>query len=538
MFSYRWGSCTGWGDDYAPDDCSYFSHMYYRDPGCPVPGTCGYSVQNTSDPNATYSKIAPISDDLLLPHQGSGLGSGSGGDDGDGSGILCPVGMVGSGGSSSSSLDSECVACPVGSFSDVVGARSCVECIEGTYADHTGASACVLCPEGTFGSAVGASACSSCPPGHSSLVGSTTQMACIMQGPTPQAAGCALKVLTEMRDLDVDRSACVAACNAAGYCCVNNNGGCERLSCAAGCLLAWYADSQQACEAQCEVGNAAGCSFLHQPSGEVLNKCFGHDTCGCPTEGQEGFVAGAAWGISNDCSSTACAAGCALAATTPGISFYGRALSDQELAANTAAYSDKVAQLNATIDALLRWVQGNEETGGGGVTSPVQLSADFVDKVQFLRREARLVSKALRLVDVYEHSAHGPLFVATGYFNRAADSDDGMELARAMFSVQQAILDALYNTLHVKVEIEDCTRPLLQRRGWLTAQHFPGAVPLPTDPSVLHSVTIAAQVLPVWGVPVAFAKTDEVRPTGLYLRYSIMVFSIVRREGIEGKAKP
>jgi len=122
-------------------------------------------------------------------------------------------------------------------------------------------------------------------------------------------------VVTEIRDLDVDRSACVAACNAAGYCCVNNNGGCRSLSCAAGCLLAWYADSQQACEAQCEVGNAAGCSFLHQPSGEVFNNCFGHDTCGCPTEGQEGFVAGKVWGISNDCSSTACAAGCALAVT-------------------------------------------------------------------------------------------------------------------------------------------------------------------------------------------------------------------------------
>ena len=58
------------------------------------------------------------------------------------------------------------------------------------------------------------------------------------------------------RDLENDRTACTADCNAAGHCCTTDTGGCAQLMCSAGCLLAWHDDS----EAECETANQAGCS--------------------------------------------------------------------------------------------------------------------------------------------------------------------------------------------------------------------------------------------------------------------------------------
>uniref|UniRef100_A0A7S2FQZ8 Uncharacterized protein n=1 Tax=Haptolina brevifila TaxID=156173 RepID=A0A7S2FQZ8_9EUKA len=155
------------------------------------------------------------------------------------------------------------------------------------------------------------------------------------------------------------REACTAACNSAGFCCNTNSGGCQLMTCTAGCLMAWYAASQSDCEAQCVAGNDAGCYYTHEPSGVVFDNCRGPEDCGCPAEGDAGYDENNQWGTSNDCGSgVGCTKGCALAGSLFGVSFYGRRLSAEELTAAAEAQSGNVAILSGAMEALSAHVGG------------------------------------------------------------------------------------------------------------------------------------------------------------------------------------
>ena len=148
-------------------------------------------------------------------------------------------------------------------------------------------------------------------------------------------------------DLDVDRSACTAACNdavtdpetgAKGSCCTTNYGLCANPTCTAGCHIAWHAATKAACVAECQAA-VGQCDYTHPVSGELFQFCHSYQLCGCEVTSENKLVAGGepqdgCNGASSD--SFACERGCELAADLFGVSFYGRQLTGEELTANGA----------------------------------------------------------------------------------------------------------------------------------------------------------------------------------------------------------
>jgi hypothetical protein len=340
----------------------------------------------------------------------------------------------------------------------------------------------------------------------------------LLRGTSAQLGSCPSDFVT-VRNVDDDRAACTADCNAAGYCCSgdnsntgSNSGGCNALTCSMGCLLAWYAADEAACVDDCAASNALGCSFTHAASGVDYNGCFGHEGCGCPRSGEAGYDPDNVWGSSSDCSASACAAGCRLAASVTGHAFYGRALTAGERSAASSATAAGEAELGSVLDDLAAHV------GGAALSAPELVSrrAAFERHRALLRSSGALLTEALELVAAFEASALGPLA-----FPFARDgAGDGHDLARCMLAVQQALLDEVYNAGVADGSssvLAECSRGLFEGRGWQTAAHFPGACAPPADASAVHTVQISAVVPAAWGAPVGFSTDAARKPTGLYL---------------------
>jgi len=172
------------------------------------------------------------------------------------------------------------------------------------------------------------------------------------------------------------------------------------------------------------------------------------------------------------------------------------------------------------MNAILGHIQG------GVLLNDSQLSAfkdQFLANGVLLTTKQKLFEQALDLVDSFEVSSQGPLFVATGDFARAS-SADGKELARTMLAIQQEILDRVYQGSSwsgsaplVNSEdpiIEPC-QDVLRGRKWLTSTKFPGAVDPPLDSAAMHTVQVNATMAAFWGRTVAFAEMHSIRPLGL-----------------------
>ena len=263
------------------------------------------------------------------------------------------------------------------------------------------------------------------------------------------------------------------------------------------------------------------CEYTHQPSNDVTSHvvwrfCQDPEQCGCPASGEVGHDANNVWGTSNDCGQSACAAGCAKAAGVYGHSFYGRTLTSEEIASRSSGTTQDEAALSAALDSLAQHV------GSSAPLSNTQLASTAATASQhakLLGNTEALITKALNLVDSYESSAHGPLFVTGGEFARGSAwptsaVHDGRDTDRAMLVVHQALIDHVFGKRGL---VAPCSVDLFRGRAWLTAAYFPGALAPPSDPSVVHTVTIDASHPKTWGHPVGYSHDDAKKPTGLYL---------------------
>lgn len=125
-----------------------------------------------------------------------------------------------------------------------------------------------------------------------------------------------------------------------------------------------------------------------------------------------------------------------------------------------------------------------------------------------------LVLQAFDLVDCYD-LINGPLFINTmtknGFANDFA-ANDGFELVRAIFIVQQGIQDFVYNGANVNKYMQ-----ILKGRKFKTADYFPGFCPLPEDSTLVYTSKINASMPTEYGRPTAWSSTPVRRPTGYYL---------------------
>ncbi|CAK0893080.1 unnamed protein product, partial [Prorocentrum cordatum] len=341
--------------------------------------------------------------------------------------------------------------------------------------------------------------------------------ACLIQCTIVRGSVCVAE-FQATRDLEDDRAACTAACNAAGYCCTADTGGCGQLTCSAGCHIAWYAVAEDDCVAECTDANSAGQGEWQHSDGTNFQNCFGHDTCGCPLTP---VTPGQSWGSGNDCSSNACAMGCQLASSVFGHSFYSMELSAEEQLSRQGELDSDQALLTAALADLQMHVSGLSVMGESQLSS-AKTTVEAQSKL--LKFNSTMIQLAMDLIDAYEMSdSHGPLFSAAHNpdgFLRAASPDDGHATDRAMLAVHQALIDDVYGWPGLLAE---CNRGLFEGRGWLTADFYPGAAPRPADRSELPCATVPcavalnATVPRAWGHPTQYSMGHARRPTGFYL---------------------
>ncbi|MGB0413404.1 MAG: M60 family metallopeptidase [Coraliomargarita sp.] len=170
--------------------------------------------------------------------------------------------------------------------------------------------------------------------------------------------------------------------------------------------------------------------------------------------------------------------------------------------ASTSALSD------ALFD-LLEHIQGK---------SP--LTAEQIDqRAQIITKETELIGstptmirQAFSVVDAYENEI-GPLFMNNATrrgFNRQATG--GLEIHRAIFALQQGLLDHAYTSSNVQQHYRLLNGPMFK-----TSAYFPGAVAEQPDHTITHTVKINASQPQDWGSPVMYADHSARRPTGCYL---------------------
>jgi hypothetical protein len=240
-------------------------------------------------------------------------------------------------------------------------------------------------------------------------------------------------------------------------------------------------------------------------------KCWGSKLCGCPTDETFG----------NDCSDSACERGCELA--------YETDIRDNFFKGEDAIIDPNIGLSASDLRAAITAIQSHVD--GSSTLSNVQLRSaweKFKDNSEYLDMDFDSMDSAFNLVDTYE-SRYGGLFInsrSDKYGFKQEDSDDGYTLERIILTVQQAILDEVYQgTLNHKAYqtrihdpiVENC-KDYLRGRYWKTSTYFPGFVDLPAQQSnVVHSVDIDATVNQYWGKRECFSSSPTIHATGLYV---------------------
>lgn len=125
---------------------------------------------------------------------------------------------------------------------------------------------------------------------------------------------------------------------------------------------------------------------------------------------------------------------------------------------------------------------------------------------------SRLLTEALSLSSAYEEK-EGPLFLneATRMgFKRKPTG--GLELDRAVFALQQGVIDHAYTPENLKKYSK-----ILNGVAFKTSAYFPGAVDAPKNSGTVHKVKVNASQPACWGIPVMDNEKPARRPTGCYL---------------------
>jgi len=141
-----------------------------------------------------------------------------------------------------------------------------------------------------------------------------------------------------------------------------------------------------------------------------------------------------------------------------------------------------------------------------------QQTAIITENIERIGGTAGTIREALDLVACYEREV-GPLFLneaTRGGFPRIPAG--GLELDRALFAVQQGLIDYAFTPGCLEQ-----FRSILDGAAFRTSSYFPGAVDVPSNPDVVHEVTINASQPRCWGIPIMDNEKPARRPTGCYL---------------------
>jgi len=170
------------------------------------------------------------------------------------------------------------------------------------------------------------------------------------------------------------------------------------------------------------------------------------------------------------------------------------------------------ASSNDLSAAMHRLAEHISETSILDANQIKQQTAIIQKNIDQIGQTSDIISEAFDLVESYETTA-GPLFVnqaTRGGLPR--NPAGGLELDRAMFAVQQGLIDYAFTPGNLRKY-----RQILNGAAFKTSSYFPGAVAAPTDPTAVHEVSINASQPACWGIPVMDNEKPARRPTGCYL---------------------
>jgi len=167
------------------------------------------------------------------------------------------------------------------------------------------------------------------------------------------------------------------------------------------------------------------------------------------------------------------------------------------------------ADLSTAMHRLVEHINETSTLSADQIKQQTEIIRKNIDRIG---QTSGIISEALDLVASYETTA-GPLFMnraTRGGFPRKPAG--GLELDRAMFAIQQGLIDYAFTPGNLKEY-----RQILNGAAFKTSSYFPGAVDAPVDPTVAHEVSINASQSACWGIPVMDNEKPARRPTGCYL---------------------
>ena len=175
-----------------------------------------------------------------------------------------------------------------------------------------------------------------------------------------------------------------------------------------------------------------------------------------------------------------------------------------------AADQDGPARLTAALGQLQAHLDGAAPLAAEKL---LQTAALIDGEAKQVANSADLLRRAFKVVDSYEAKA-GPLFLNAGTRNGfpRKPAGGGLELDRALFALQQALLDHVFTARNLVA-----FRDVLAGTAFKTAEYFPGPVGAKPDPNQVYRVTVNASQPAAWGSPVMYAEDPARRPTGCYL---------------------
>ena len=162
------------------------------------------------------------------------------------------------------------------------------------------------------------------------------------------------------------------------------------------------------------------------------------------------------------------------------------------IAASSSNTLASVSDLSNVFSSLTNHINGTSTLTGSQIDS---LTSIFEANKNYLDDNTAIMTDAFNLSELYE-TTKGPLFInskTSGGFPREG-SADGYELERAIFAIQQAIIEIIYSPSNCQTYQTLFDGKILQ-----TSDYFPGACTPPVDPNITYDVQIKATLPEVWG---------------------------------------
>ena len=164
-------------------------------------------------------------------------------------------------------------------------------------------------------------------------------------------------------------------------------------------------------------------------------------------------------------------------------------------------------ELDDLLSGLEKHIQGSEEASPSKL---LEWSEELHSASEGFTEDLDSIAQAFGIVDLFDEN-YTPLFFEQGEKLKKRSESEGVELERAMFALQQGLID------HAYVPENVAKNPKLFAYKFATADYFPGKCEPTTTPDETVSVKVDATQILGYGYPQSPNGEITRRPLGWYL---------------------